>query len=111
MLWDFFLPQIVAGNYFLPLDGSANPKISMAKEDREDFFPQSLKGVTIGGHIYGMPESLDTGMFYYRKDLYAQAGLTQPPRTWDELVEMLRNSRSQTSGATPLSPPPITLGP
>ncbi len=87
MLWDFFLPQIVAGNYFLPLDGSANPKISMAKEDREDFFPQSLKGVTIGGHIYGMPESLDTGMFYYRKDLYAQVGLTQPPRTWDELVE------------------------
>jgi len=87
MLWDLFLPQMVAGNYMLPLDGSANPMIRMADEDRADFFPQSLRGVTIDGHLYAVPESLDTGMFYYRKDLYAQAGLTRPPRTWDELVQ------------------------
>ena len=86
MLWDFFLPQIVAGNYFLPLDGSANPKIGLPKEEWDDFFPQSIKGVTMNGHIYGMPESLDTGMFYYRTDLYAEAGLSKPPRTWDELI-------------------------
>lgn len=87
MIWDFFLPQMVAGNYLTPLDGSANPKIRLADEDRQDFFAQSLKAVTMGGHLYAMPESLDTGLFYYRKDLYAQAGLTQPPRTWGELIE------------------------
>ena len=87
MMWDFFLPQLVAGNYLTPLDGSANPKIRLSDEDRKDFFTQSLKGATIGGHLYGMPESLDTGLFYYRKDLYKQAGLTRPPRTWDELIE------------------------
>ena len=87
MVWDFFLPQMVAGKYLMPLDGSENPKIRLADADRQDFFPQSLKGVTLDGHLYGIPESLDAGLFYYRKDVYAQAGLTRPPRTWDELVE------------------------
>lgn len=87
MLWDFFLPQLTAGGYLMPLDGSANPKIALAKEDREDFFPQSLKGLTIDGRLYGIPESVDTGLFYYRKDVYAKAGLTRPPRKWDELID------------------------
>lgn len=86
MMWDIFLPQMVAGNYLTPLDGSSNPKIRLSDEDRQDFFSQSLKGASMGGHLYAMPESLDMGMFYYRKDLYAQAGLTRPPRTWDELI-------------------------
>jgi len=86
MMWDVFLPQMVAGNYLTPLDGSSNPKIRLSDEDRQDFFPQSLKGAGMSGHLYAMPESLDTGLFYYRKDLYAQAGLTRPPRTWDELI-------------------------
>ncbi len=87
MLWDFFLPQLTAGGYLMPLDGSANPKIALAKEEREDYFAQSLKGLTIDGHLYGIPESLDTGLFYYRKDVYAKAGLTKPPRKWDELID------------------------
>ena len=86
MMWDLFLPPMVAGNHLAPLDGSSNPKIRLSDVDREDFFSQSLKGASMGGHLYAMPESLDMGMFYYRKDLYAQAGLTRPPRTWDELI-------------------------
>jgi multiple sugar transport system substrate-binding protein len=87
MIWDFYMPQMVAGKYLLPLDGSADPKIKLPDEDRADYFNQSLRGVTFDGHLYGVPESLDAGMLYYRKDLFAEAGLKQPPRTWDELVE------------------------
>jgi multiple sugar transport system substrate-binding protein len=40
--------------------------------------------MTYNGHIYGVPEYIDEGFLYYRKDLLAKAGLT-PPRTWEEL--------------------------
>jgi multiple sugar transport system substrate-binding protein len=43
-----------------------------------------VRDMTYNGNIYGVPEFIDEGFLYYRKDLLAAAGLT-PPHTWEEL--------------------------
>ena len=34
--------------------------------------------------IYGVPLAVDTLALYYNKDLFAAAGIAEPPKTWDE---------------------------
>jgi multiple sugar transport system substrate-binding protein len=42
--------------------------------------------VTYNGHLYGLPiDGESTGLFY-RKDLFAAAGISGPPKTWDEFM-------------------------
>lgn len=35
--------------------------------------------------LYAMPHGSDGGILYYRKDLLEQAGVTDPPKTWDDM--------------------------
>ncbi len=35
-------------------------------------------------HIYGIPLTVDTMALFYNEDLLANAGIAQPPTTWDE---------------------------
>jgi multiple sugar transport system substrate-binding protein len=43
-----------------------------------------VRDMTYNHNIYAVPEFIDEGFLYYRKDLLAKAGLA-PPRTWEEL--------------------------
>jgi multiple sugar transport system substrate-binding protein len=56
----------------------------------ESYFPGPLNSVTWDGKLYGVPKATNTIALYYNKDLYAKAGITEPPTTWDELVEVSR---------------------
>lgn len=40
---------------------------------------------TIDGKVYGMPMSILPGGIYYSKDLFAQAGITETPKTIEDL--------------------------
>ena len=48
------------------------------------------KQINLDGAIYGVP--WDTGPlgFIYRKDLLDKAGITEPPKTWDEFADAAR---------------------
>lgn len=37
--------------------------------------------------IYGLPLYVDTLALYYNKDLFASAGVAQPPRTWTDFMD------------------------
>jgi multiple sugar transport system substrate-binding protein len=42
--------------------------------------------VTYNGHLWGVPiDGESTGLFY-RKDMFAAAGIAAPPKTWDEFL-------------------------
>lgn len=41
----------------------------------------------IGGKTYGLPIAASARAMYWNKDLFAKAGLTAPPATWDEVAE------------------------
>jgi len=52
---------------------------------KDDFTPSVLAGHTVAGHVYGIPQAVDTQVLFYRKSLLQQAGV-QPPSTVAELV-------------------------
>lgn len=58
--------------------------------DTANYFAGPLNSVTWDGRLYGVPKATNTIALYYNKDLYAKAGITEPPTTWDELVEVSR---------------------
>ena len=63
-----------------------------------DLFPQSaiddiydnVRGmVTFNGSLYAYPQLVEpSALLYYRTDLFAEAGITAPPKTWDEMIEV-----------------------
>jgi multiple sugar transport system substrate-binding protein len=42
---------------------------------------------TYAGKILALPVYVDGGLLYYRKDLLNEHGISEPPRTWQELVD------------------------
>ncbi|MGE5392770.1 MAG: extracellular solute-binding protein [Candidatus Saccharibacteria bacterium] len=52
------------------------------------------------GKIYAMPMSLDVLALYYNRDILNSAGISEPPKTWPELVsDVQKITRQDTSGA------------
>jgi multiple sugar transport system substrate-binding protein len=54
---------------------------------KANMFPASWNGVTRNGKIYGMPWLMDVKYFMYNKDILTKAGISAPPKTWEELVD------------------------
>ncbi len=44
---------------------------------------------TYDGEVYAVPITQSFPMMFYRKDMLAQVGISEPPETWDELIDML----------------------
>lgn len=45
---------------------------------------------TVDGKTYGMPWLLDQKYFFYNEELLKQAGFNEPPKTWEELLDMAK---------------------
>lgn len=56
---------------------------------RDDFNPAVLAPKTYQGRIYGIPQTIDTQLLYYRRSLLAKAGV-RPPQSLAELVDAAR---------------------
>ncbi|AEW93925.1 MULTISPECIES: ABC transporter substrate-binding protein [Streptomycetaceae] len=56
---------------------------------RDDFNPAVLAPKIYGGRVWGIPQTIDTQLLYYRKSLLAKAGVA-PPATLDALVTAAR---------------------
>ncbi|MEY8654506.1 ABC transporter substrate-binding protein [Brachybacterium paraconglomeratum] len=52
----------------------------------ERFTPASLAGITQYGGFHGVPWTLQGEGLYYSKELFEQAGVTEEPTTYEELV-------------------------
>ncbi len=61
----------------------------------EDFIATEL-AVGADGNIYGVPWTTDTWAMVYRTDLLDEAGVTEIPRTWDELRDASRAVHKKT---------------
>ncbi|MFH8340895.1 extracellular solute-binding protein [Streptomyces sp. AM6-12] len=72
-------PAFAKKGYFLPLDGTE------ALADKAKFEPNLVKQAQYEGKTYGVPLVTDTLALVYNKALFKKAGITTPPKTWDEL--------------------------
>jgi multiple sugar transport system substrate-binding protein len=72
-------------------------------EMKEGIFPASWNGVTRNGKIYGMPWLMDVKYFMYNKDMLQQAGFSEPPKTWEELVDQAKVIKEQGIAEYPVT--------
>jgi len=56
-------------------------------EVRDRMTKAALDLVTVDGRQYGVPYTYYHIGVYYRRDLFADAGIAQPPRDWSELLD------------------------
>src|SRR3712207_3315234 len=93
--------DVIAGDVVWPAQFAANGYIL----DLSDRFTQKMQGeylegpvqaVQYEGRTYGVPWFTDAGMFYYRRDLLEGSGFSEPPKTWDEMKEMVAKVRADS---------------
>ncbi|MFK4809682.1 ABC transporter substrate-binding protein [Devosia sp. ZW T5_3] len=53
----------------------------------DNYFAGPLNSVSWEGKYFGIPKYTDTIGVFYNKDLFAKAGITEPPTTWEQLAE------------------------
>ncbi len=77
------------------------PQTGFSKEDWEDFFPVVISTnvySAFGGKMYSFPFSKSVLMLYFNKKVLAQAGIAEPPKTWDEFVQQCKQVHERTGG-------------
>jgi multiple sugar transport system substrate-binding protein len=81
--------KYVANDLLLPLNDAFLP------EYQEDFLPNSLKAVSVGDNIYGVPHEMGVSSLIYDKKLFDEKGI-EPPKDWDELLTIARELKTDT---------------
>jgi multiple sugar transport system substrate-binding protein len=67
---------------------AANRWIAELPQDEfqlDDFLKPAVDTAMYRDKMYAMPVYSDGGLLYYRKDLMQKAGITEAPKTWDEM--------------------------
>jgi len=60
--------------------------IAADKVNMGDFLPAAVKQMTYDGKIYSMPVGISAFQLLYNKTLFAEAGISTPPKTAEELA-------------------------
>ena len=71
--------------------------------DIDDFYEADVAQYSIGGDLYGLPQTADTNILYWRTDLFEAAGLdpTKPPETYDQFREYALKLTTDVNGKHP----------
>ncbi|SEF16512.1 extracellular solute-binding protein [Jiangella alba] len=51
-----------------------------------DFQESFVENASLDGTVYGLPMIASARALFYNEDVLAQAGITEPPATWDDLL-------------------------
>ncbi len=88
-------PQFLGGyynaGYVEVLDKYIIQDAEWFAEFKSDVYPQLLDGpyrCVYDDKWIGIPPDSNAGVFYYRKDVFENAGIGEPPKTWPEVYEV-----------------------
>lgn len=75
---------------------------------KSDIIDAFVNSGTYNGKLYGFPDLSSVRAMFYNKDLFAKAGIAEPPKTWDEFVTDAKKITALGDGtvgyAEPLGP-------
>jgi len=57
-----------------------------------------IGAASIGGVLYGIPNEIDVYALNYNKKLFAEAGIAEPPKTWDEFLAAAEKLTDKAKG-------------
>ncbi len=77
----------------VPVDPAQFPTFNISWF-RELFPTAAEQDFTSDGQIYAVPLSMDTMVLLYNKDLFDQASIVAPPKTWNEFLSDVQKLRS-----------------
>ena len=90
-VFESWTANLVRGNALIPLDHFINDDPEF-KAGLDDIFPVFIQSNTFDGQIWSFPFNKSVRVMYYNKDVFFRNGLdhTQPPKTWDEYLELCK---------------------
>ncbi len=82
------LPLYAENEWVIPVETYfGNAEVSDPEQlALNDFIPSTLQGMASGGVQYCLPYFAATVILYYQIDKFVEAGITAPPKTFDEFV-------------------------
>jgi multiple sugar transport system substrate-binding protein len=75
-----FVPEFAAAGWTAELDSF------FSADERGQFYPGTIDGVTYSGKLYAMPWYNNGPGLFYRKDLFQNAGI-QPPKSFPQMID------------------------
>ncbi len=77
-----------------------DPSLTDAQKFNFDDFSKGLIGnFTFDGKLYALPSMNATVLMYYRKDIFEEYGIDEPPKTWAELEEVCKKIDNDETAA------------
>ena len=61
----------------------------------------NVSGWQVDGQTYALPFSMGVVGFWYNTDMFAEAGITEAPKTWDEMYDAI--DKLKAAGIAPIS--------
>jgi len=68
---------------------AAPSDLILIKDIQDNFVDVVYKDFVIDDQIVALPLSVDTLALYYNKDIFNTVGISQPPETWEEFLDVL----------------------
>ena len=80
-IYNLWMPDFVKGGAL------ATPPEDVVNDIKASYSPGSIQAVTVKDQIWGYPTEINTWQLVYNKKMFADAGLSEPPKTLDELKD------------------------
>ncbi len=85
-----FAAQLAGRNAWLPLDEK------IPNDVRQQYLPKIWQANMLNGKTFGIPWYLTTSVAIYNTDLLEQAGVMQPPQTYEEMAAIAKQVKEKT---------------
>lgn len=80
----------------------------VSEETIGDMLPTFIENASVDGTQYGIPFIASARLFFYNESLFEEAGISEPPTTWDELRDAAEQIQALGDGVVgyglPLGP-------
>jgi len=100
---DITFPGLVGAFSEMPESRVLEPVDDVINElDRTDFYDYTLKINSVDGKAYAVPIGAELNVLHYRKDIFGEVGYPEPPETWYELFDAMKEVKKRHPEMYPL---------